>query len=154
MKLTENGIVYEYHGDTITRRWPWRDRHGSKYFSQQYSMYFNSFNTYWRHVGIAESAFVKSDSKLEGFSYAEVLGQWVRVQYPHESVVVLKDINAQERGISFWAKIPKEKIEHIQKDVIVLRCGSKEKACEIVDSIEPAFAEAFAFAGGILINYN
>jgi hypothetical protein len=95
-----------------------------------------------------------SKSKLQGFNYNEIIGQWVNAKYPHESVVVLKDVNVEERSLSFWAKIPKDKIEHIQKDIIVLRCGSKENAIEIVDSIEPGFAEAFAFSGGILINYN
>jgi hypothetical protein len=154
MKLTEKGIVFEYHGDTITRRWPWRNRQGAKYSSQEYSLYFNDFNTYWKHVGAGQAALVKSENKLEGFSYTEMLGQWVRSRYANETIVVLKDVNVEERGLSFWAKIPKDKLEYIKKDIIVLRCGSKENACEIVDSIESSFAEAFAFSGGILINYN
>jgi len=154
MKFKKEGIEFEYHGDVITKRWPWFFKEGSKYHSKNYSMYFNEFNTYWKHVGIAEKAFVKSDKKLEGFSYSEVIGEWARVRYPYEFIVVLKDVNVSERGLSFWAKIPKEKLEHIQKDVIVLRCGTKENACEIVDSIERQFAEAFAFANGVLINYN
>jgi hypothetical protein len=154
MKLTDKGIVFGYHGDTITRRWPWKDRHGSKFFSQEYSMYFNDFNTYWKHVGVAQIAFSGRSEKLQGFTYGEIIGQWVQLKYPYESIVVLKDVNVSERGLSFWARIPKDKIQHIQKDIIVLRCGSKENACEIVDSIERTFAEAFAFSGGILINYN
>lgn len=155
MKFKKIGIEFEYHGDTITRRWPWFFRGGSKYHSERYSMYFDNFSTYWKHAGIAEMAFCDSHkSKMEGFTYQELIGQWVRYKYPYESVVVLKDVNVSERGLSFWSKIPKDKIEHIQKDIIVLRCGSKENANEIVDSIESSFAEAFAFSGGILINYN
>jgi hypothetical protein len=154
MKIKKEGIEFEYHGDTITRRWPWFFRSGSKYHSKQYSLYFNEFNVYWIHVGRAEYLFEDKRSKLEGFTYSELIGQWVRQKYPFENIVLLKDVNVEERGLSFWAKIPKDKIEHIQKDVIILRCGSKENACEIVDSIEPNFAEAFAFSGGVLINYN
>jgi hypothetical protein len=154
MKLTKTGIVFEYHGDRITRRWPWSKLSADKYHSDLYSLYFNNFNTYWKHIGAIQTAFSKSGNKLEGFSYEEILGQWVRSNYPHESIVVLKDMNVEERDLSFWARIPKDKLEYIQKDVIVLRCGSKEKACEIVDSVESNFAEAFAFSGGILVSLN
>jgi hypothetical protein len=153
MKFKKEGLEFEYHEDIITRRWPWVSD-GAKYHSEKYSLYFNEFSTYWTHVGKAEHLFGDTKEKLEGFTYSEVIGQWVRQRFPYESVVVLKDINVGERGLSFWAKIPKEKIERIQKDIIILRCGSKENAIEIVDSIEPTFAEAFAFSGGILINYN
>lgn len=152
MKFKKTGIEFRYHGDTITRKWPFTD--GGNYFSSEYSMYFNDFNTYWLKLGSIQSAFVKEDSKLEGFSYGEILTHWVRQRYPHENIAILKDVNVEERGLSFWAKIPRDKLEYIQKDVIVLRCGSKEKACEIVDSIEHSFAEAFAFSDGNLINYN
>lgn len=154
MRFKKEGIEFDYDGDTITRRWPWFYPGDSKYFSEKYSMYFSSFKTYWTHAGRAEHMFEGPKEKLEGFTYSEVIGQWVRKLYPFESVVVLKDVNVGERGLSFWAKIPKDKIQHIQKDIIVLRCGSKENACDIVDSIERKFAEAYAFSGGILINYN
>lgn len=154
MKIKKEGIEFSYNGDTITRRWPWYFKEGSKYHSEQYSLYFNDFKTYWKHVGAVPGLFLNNDKKLEGLSYAEIIGQWVRYKYPYDTIVVLKDVNVSERGLSFWAKIPRDKLEHIQKDIIVLRCGSKENANEIVDSIEPSFAEAFAFSGGILINYN
>ena len=152
MKFKKTGIEFGYHGDTITRKWPFTE--GPVLSSSEYGIYFSNFNEYWSHVGAAQAIFKRTDSKLEGFSYGEILAQWVRHHYPHESIAILKDVNVEERGLSFWAKIPKDKLEHIQKDVIVLRCGSKEKACEIVDSIEHDFAEAFAFSEGNLINYN
>lgn len=152
MKFKKTGIEFEYHGDVITRRWPFQE--GSKFYSSNFSLYFNDFQTYWKHVGVTQAMFTKTDSKLEGFSYGEIITHWVRQRYPYENIAILKDVNVEERGLSFWAKIPKDKLEHIQKDVIVLRCGSKEKACEIVDSVEHDFAEAFAFSEGNLINYN
>lgn len=154
MRFKKEGIEFKYHGDIVTRRWPWFYPGDAKYHSEKYSLYFNKFSTYWVHVGRAEHIFEGPKSKLQGFTYQELIGQWVRQIYPGENIVVLKDVNVSERGLSFWAKVPKDKIEHIQKDIIVLRCGSKENACEIVDSVERTFAEAFAFSGGILINYN
>lgn len=155
MKLKKEGIEFDYHGDIITRRWPFFFKEGSKFHSKNYSMYFNSLDTYWNYVGKVQQAFAQRNrNKIEGFSYFDIITSWIQSAYPDENVVVLKDVNVGERGLSFWARVPKDKIEHIKKDVIVLICGSKENAVEIVDSIEPSFAEAYAFSGGHLINYN
>lgn len=153
MNLNKQGISFPYSGDRLTRLWPWSSAEG-RYYSQEFNKYFNNLKDYWKHHG----AFYKHDfdrsAKMEGFSYEEVLTQWVRDRYPYDAVVVMTNIDVSERSLSFWARLPKEKIESLTKDIVVLRCNSRAEIIELADSIDSKFADTYAFYAGKLIGFN
>lgn len=153
MKLTKQGIEYVYHGDTLIYFWPWKASSG-KFYSSEYNSYFNNFREYWRHVGLNTPTSIRTREKLQGFSYEEILAQWVKFKFPFEAVIILKDLNLYEKSLSFWTKIPKDRIEYMSKDVVILRCNDKQEITRIIESIDIEFAEAFGYYEGNLIDHN
>ncbi|MNK09965.1 hypothetical protein D3C87_279750 [compost metagenome] len=153
MKLTRQGVEYTYHGDTLTYFWPWKARNG-KFYSAEYSTYFSSFRDYWKHVGMNLPSIVRSREKLVGYSFEEITAQWVRCKFPFEAIVVLFNIELSAKSLAFWAKVPKEKMEYMSKDVVILRCNDKTEVTRLIESIDPSFADAFGYCEGNLIDYN
>lgn len=154
MRFSKTGVTFKYHGDQLTWRWPWSRNGMERYYSTIYTQDFNSLSEYWKHVGVVEEALVKSSGKLEAYSELEVLSVWVRRLYPTSHVVVLTNLDASAKGISFWSRLPKDQVEHLLKDVIVLRCKDKTEVFRLVDSVEATFADAFGFSFGQLIETN
>jgi hypothetical protein len=153
MNINKQGITYLYSGDRLTLLWPWVPVEG-RYYSQEFNRYFNNLKEYWKHHG----AFYKYDldhtTKMEGFSWGEVMTHWVRDRYPYDAIVVMTNINVSERSLSFWARLPKDKIECMQRDVVILRGNSRSEIMEIAESIDSKFADTFAFYSGKLIGGN
>jgi hypothetical protein len=99
-------------------------------------------------------AMPKTESKLSGFTYHEILAQWVYSKYYNENLIVLTDINVEAKDIQFWAKVPQTEMGHFLKDVVIVHCKDKGEVQRLVENIHPNFAEAYGFSGGTLFTYN
>lgn len=154
MRFIKGGIAFRYHGDELVWRWPWARRGAGKFRSSLYTRDFSDLASYWKHVGVVEASLIRSSNKLESFSILEVLSAWVRLFYPSEHVVILMNLEVSAKGMSFWSRLPKNQVEHLLRDVVVLRCSNKREIFKLVDSVPPSFAEAYGFSFGQLTETN
>lgn len=154
MRLSKEGISYKYYGDVLTWFWPLTRKKGRKYRSLSTNCYFKSKAEYWKYVGILEFCTRHPSSKIEAFSWSEVLVIWVRYTFPGQHLVVLTNLNASAKGLSFWSKLPKETINNLLQDVVVLTCKDKNSMFKALDSVPNDFADAFGFSDGELVDTN
>lgn len=156
MRFTKYGLLFSYCGDRMLWRWPWaRSNPGCKNFhSTIYIRDFSNLQEYWKHVGVLESALIKTPEKIQAFSWIEVLSTWVRYMHPGEHLIILTNLEASAKGVSFWARLPRDRVEDLLQDVVVLRCKDKPEVFRLLDSIPPQFADAYAFSNGQFIESN
>lgn len=152
LKLSITGVKFSYANDTIFFRW--NRKNGPRWWSENFLKGFESLRDYWKFVGMAEKDSAYPGTRFQGYSYVELLTQWVGYVYGSLNVVVIKDINPEARGLSFWARIPKEKASELMNDFVVLHCSDKAEVNRIVDSIGEDFADAYGFSNGRLINFS
>lgn len=150
MRVLKQGLEYSFHGDTLLRRWPWAKDAKSlgKYKSNLYDRDFNSLSDYWTHVGALEEKLAEPVEKVTSFSWETVLEIWVNATFPGSDVVILKDIRYEAKGLSFWARLPVERIAHLTSDVVVLRCKDRQEVTDLLCNIDTSFADAYGFSGG------
>lgn len=155
-KFTREGIIFTYHGDQVLRRWPWGTKGVPVYSSHLYDRDFNSFREYWMMIGRQEGLVQASShtGKFRGYHFVDVLGDWLRHRYGGEYVVVLSNIDYSRRGPDFWSKLPREHIDALSKDVVVLRCQDRTQVSHIVRSVDSGFAVAEGFFNGDIIYSN
>lgn len=154
MRFTKKGITFRYHGDTMLWKWPFTRSGSGKYRSSLYPQDFSNLAEYWKYVGIVEAAILKNPEKISAFSWMEVLSTWVRRTYPGDHLVILTNLDASAKGVSFWARLPKDKVEDLLQDVVVLHCKDKPEVFRIVESIPTHFADAYGFSASELIDTN
>lgn len=153
IRFTREGLVFYYHGDRILRRWPWLHKRVGKFRSSHYSRDFDDFDGYVQYVEMTDPMSVRYTDKLQGYSWRELLTDWVKILYPNENVVVLVNVNASAKGVAFWSRLPKTKVEKLLNDVVVLRCKSPKEVELLVESVTPEFADAYGFsASGVFIS--
>lgn len=151
LALSKHGVKFPYGIDTIIFRW--RKVDNQRWWSENFLRGFTSLREYWRYVGATERELTYPGTRFQGYSYMEMLTQWVNYTYGKLNIVVLKDINHEAKGLSFWARLPKEKAAELLNDIVVLHCSDKAEVNRIVDSIGPDFADAYGFSNGRLINF-
>lgn len=154
MRINLNGVYFRYHGDTMLWRWPWLRKNVGKYWSSRFGSDFYDLANYWQHVGVVETALSRSYNKVNGHSMLEVLSFWATVTYPLENLVVLTNVDVSAKGVSFWARLPKEKVEDLMQDIVVLRCKDRAEVFRLISSTPTSFADAYGFAGGKLVGTN
>ena len=154
MKISNQGIEFKYYHDVLTWLWPWRRQHGGKFWSDHFNHSFPNLNSYWMRMGTLDAVLTRFGEKVNGHSWIEILCVWVNVTYSMRDVVVLYNVNVSAKGVSFWAKIPREKIEDLMQDVIVLRCKDRAEVFRLISSIPPSFADACGFVAGRFIGTN
>lgn len=153
MKLTMQGVEYNYHGDKILRFWPWKVKDG-KFYSNEYSIYFSSLREYWKFIGRSHSGKFEAKDKVDGFSYEEIIAEWVRFKFPFDAIIVLTNIELSGNALSFWKNIPEHRFKYMTKDVVVLICDGKSELLKLIDSIPVELAQAVACYEGTLIGHN
>lgn len=154
MRFTKNGMIFRYHGDRLLWRWPWKRNQLGKFRSSIYTRDFRNLSEYWKYVGVTEAAMIRQAEKIEAYSWTEVLSTWVRHTYPGQSLVILTNLEASAKGVSFWARLPKDRVENLLQDVVVLRCKDKPEVFRLIDSTPASFADAYGFSAGQLVGTN
>lgn len=157
MKLNCLGVVFKYHGDEITRYWPWvKKRLQSTYHSSLLYRDFNSFKEYWKIVG-EDTQITKvstSSDKMIGFSFRETLAHWSAKMFPNEHLVILIEPDPRRKGPAFWSRLSPTQRIHMMNDVVVLRCKDETEMNSLLWSIDPQFSDAMAILNGDVINSN
>ena len=154
INVSREGVSFSYHGDVITRRWPWLS--GDRYVSSLHATDFNHFREYWHTVGTvnAQLHLSPSDSKVVGLRLHEILSDYARRRFPGEHLAFLCEINPAARDSAFWKRIPRQQAEQLLKDVAVFRCKSREQMLEITFGTPTSFATAYAIEHGVLVDCN
>lgn len=151
MKFHQLGISFKYHGDEITRYWPWIKKSlKSTYHSALFSRDFNSFNEYWRLVG-EETTLIKlttSVGKMQGFSLSRVAAEWASRIWVNEYLVIMCDVDPGSKGPSFWFRLSPTQRTSLLEDVVVLRCKDETEMETLIDSISPSFSTAYGCLNG------
>jgi hypothetical protein len=150
MRFTLKGIEFTRHAGWLLWRWPWsrKNEEKGKYWSYLYSRDFNSLSEHDTFVeNIPEHYPVPALPKISGFSLESIISDWVSIAYSSYCIVVLTNIRFDAKGLSYWARIPQERINVIKSDIVMLSC-SIDEVSELVDSIDPSFAEAYGFIYG------
>ena len=155
MRLDKHGqgVWFMYHGDELLWIWPWKRHTGPD--GRNYALKsgildscYYSLADYWYAMGAHEEALRKG--KLEGFSLGLVVAQWARMKFGKTIVVVLENMNPEEKPSTFWKLIPPSQIKELQKDVVVLFFNSPHKALEVAESIPVEFASVSVYVHGAL----
>lgn len=154
IKISREGISFNYCGDTLLRRWPWAS--GDRYSSSIHACDFNSLRDYWWHVGALEAKLAKEDSdkSVVGVRMYEILADYCKFKYLHSSVVVLYDIDCSQKSSAFWSKLPTKRAVAFAKDVVVLVCKDREQMISVMENIPVVFATAIAVESGVLVDCN
>jgi hypothetical protein len=152
MRIDKHGVWFSYESDNLCRHWPWRVFFKDMlYTSERYNRSFG-IAEYLKFAGSTESGL--SMKKIEGFSYLDILHDWIRVNHRSGYRVVLYDIDVSFRPTDFWRKIPAENALLLNKDVVVLYCKDASQVIAICESINVDFANALGFKDGNLFYYN
>ena len=150
-RLIPEGILFEYKGDILVRHWPWRSvSGGGRYYSKRLDIEVNSFQEYWKKIGILEAS-LSLTSKLSSFSWEEILKLWLGENLNLGVFVVLYDLDLSKKSSEFWARVPPEKRVHFNEDVIIMRCKDTYQASDIADSIAPNFGKAIVIENGRIL---
>lgn len=152
MKLSKQGIWFDYHGDRLLWKWWWKRTNNSIYYSKVLARDYVSLNEYWKEVGIFEEAARKH--KVKGYSIKEVLYQWVEHAFRNDIVIVLTDINVEMKSTNFWRSIPVIERRELLKDFPVLFFPDIHKARSVLTSLNEDFATAYLFDRGKLVGVN
>jgi hypothetical protein len=156
MRLTKFGLLFSYHGDQMLWRWPWaRQTPGSEtFYSSLYIRDFSNLQEYWKHVGILHASLLKTPDKIQAFTWIEILTIWVSQVYPAENLLILTNLEASAKGMSFWSRLPKDVVQDLLQDVVIFRCKDKSELFHLLDSIPSKFADAYAFSAGHFLDSN
>jgi hypothetical protein len=161
MKFTSRGIERQLDDDLIIWLWPWvRHEPKAKIYSQNNLCFFENMKQYWLFVG--SLSYPSSDGRialtrnerLQGYTWIDILSTWIHFRYPNESVLVLTNIDVGAKGMSFWLRLPKDKIESLMNDVVVLRCDSASDLKAAIEAVADKFADAYGFIDGRLVHTN
>jgi hypothetical protein len=151
MNFTKDGVQFSDEGDVITWLWPWRrPRKDAKIRSERWqSLYFNGFKGYWKYAGrmrpTSRRTVMLTNQRVEGYHFDELLSSFRSAKYPDENIVILHDLNLEMKGSEFWNKIPKDQIEELMHDVVILHCDNPEAVEKLVRGISPKFAHAYGY---------
>lgn len=158
MKLNRLGYSYKYHGDEITRYWPWvSEENKGKYHSSLFSRDFNSFPEYWKFVGEEESLVKTSTSKdgrMYGFSMLEVIQYWSSRLWLNQYIVALVDVDPASKGSDFWNRLTRDQKENLNQEIVILKCKDRTELMNLTDSIDPSFATSYGLLNGNLLVSN
>lgn len=161
MKFTKDGIERRLDEDIVIWIWPWnRPTMSSRIYSQNNLCFFDSMKHYWQFTGWLsnDTSFsrttITGNDRLKGYSWLDVLSTWIHFRYPNENLVVLTNIDVGAKGMSFWLRLPKDKIEGLLNDVVVIRCDSAADVKNAVTAVADKFAEAYGFIEGRLVYTN
>lgn len=154
IKISREGVSFNYCGDRLLRRWPWAS--GDRYSSSIHACDFNSLRDYWWHVGGLEARLLQSSSEhsVVGSRMYEVLTEYCRIKYQNSSVVVLYDIDCNQKDSAFWTRLPAKKAVAFAKDVVFLLCKDREQMLSVMNNTPVAFATALAIESGTLVDCN
>lgn len=157
MKLTSLGYIFRYHGDEITRYWPWKKAaSNSVYYSALLSRDFNSFPEYWMAVG-EDTAMIKLSTgvgRMYGFDLKDIVGNWSARIWLNEYIVFLNIHDPAEKGPDFWSRLSTKQCESLQKDCVILKCNDRSEMVTLVDSVDYNFAEATGYLNGEVLLTN
>ena len=153
MKISKQGITFEYNNDEITWSWWWTRTSNWPFFSLIYNYHFKSFKQYWVHVGSVKEK-PMGLVKLRGVSMETLIRAWVKFACRDGFYVVLYDINVDAKPASFWRSIPDKDKKQLLEDAVVLRCKDAEEAKQLCDSIEDNFAQALAVSDGYVFYWS
>lgn len=157
MRISLQGIHLNYYGDEIIWLWPWeRDvthidgkRVSFKIFSFLEKNRYINLADYWFAQGVHAEASRKN--KIEGFSEEDVFFHWAWFNFRHQTVIIMRNLNHQEKPEKFWASIPPAHRAAMLKDIPVLFFPSVYSAMEVAKTIPYEFAETYCFHNGELI---
>ena len=150
IKIDKEGIWFRYIGDDICLMWIWNVK-PNRYYSRKLVCTFSSIKEYRKYMG--SSVGVK-ERKVLGISYKEMIEVWVNLNFGNEYVIALLDIDVSKKDNVFWENIPYIKRVVFSNDVIILRCKDLGQQQQIMDSLDPGFATAYAFKAGLLVRSN
>ena len=150
IKIDKEGIWFRYIGDDICLMWIWNAK-PNRYYSRKLVCTFSSIKEYRKYMG--SSVGVK-ERKVLGISYKEMIEVWVNLNFGNEYVIALLDIDVSKKDNIFWENIPYIKRVVFSNDVIILRCKDLGQQQQIMDSLDPGFATAYAFKAGLLVRSN
>ena len=152
MKLNRKGIWFSYEKDLLCRYWPWyRSSKVATYYSSKHDCEFYSLRDYLKFVGFTGSHKSKS---VMGFTYQEILTQWIKMRFSNEIIVMLTNIDATKKPSSFWENVPYAKRGLFTTDVVVLICKDVSQAKILVDSVHVDFADAVCVRDGQVVYWN
>lgn len=117
---------------------------------------FNNFREYWSSRGKMEYKVHQAirENRVTGLYMQELLCRYARSVFPGECVVALWDIDHYQRGQDFWTRMPSKNARHFLRDVVVLRCDSRQQMLDLLYGIPSKFASACAIANGIVVDDN
>lgn len=154
IRLEKEGIVFSYHGDVLTWKWPWLPRENTKFSSAQYKFSCNSLVDYWKQLGVISYKETSSISKVAGLSMHDVISQWVKTNLRFGFYVVLHDINPRVKPMDFWDRVPEKDRVEFAKDVVILRCKDLKEVESLCDSVSTDFAAAEGIVYGEIVYWN
>lgn len=154
MRITKKGLRFNTVGDYLYWIWPWKRNGLPKWYSQGTATHFKKKSEYWKSVGVFEHAALKNQDKVEPFSFPELLTTWVKYTYPNDNLVILLHLVAEAKGISFWSRLPKEKVKDLLNDVVILHCKSKAEVFNMLENIPDSFADAYGFSASQFVGAN
>lgn len=112
------------------------------------SFYFRLLVHGWVAFKLALCIGAKSLDKVTGISTEEVSSLWLSIYGSTGYSIVMTDINFSEKGIDFWAGMPKHTTrKFIFSDILILSVKDARVAATVMDSIHPEFAKATLFKG-------
>lgn len=153
MKFTKEGMEFvNCTGDVLVKCWPWKKVDGLSLYSRVHNQYFKDLKSYYLYLGGLEEACKKA--KVEGFFFTEIIQDWVRFNYPEQTIVVLRDLDLGAKSIDFWRKMPKHHRLEFTKDMVILFCNTDKEMSDLIHSIESSFGEAMGFKNGELVSWN
>lgn len=156
MKVTAEGIDFNYNNDVVTWLWPWNRSYKRKFQSLIYDTEFKSLKDYWIHVGQQDrpDSYKRVKGKVSGFPLKEAIEDWIKFNLRTGCHVVLWDINLDAKPASFWRTIPEHLRIQFTSDIVVLSCKDHQEASNLCTVIETSFANACAVSGGDVIGWN
>ena len=152
MKISRQGIEFEYHGDQLLWVWPWRRIKDQKYISHIFESDFKSLAEYWEWVGSWNEGCRKR--KVVGYTEEDIFLDWAKKTFRFSTVIIMKNINVELKSTLFWRSLHVESRTQLLKDCPVLFFYDVKDADKVFNSIAPEFAQAFLFHKGELIKNN
>lgn len=155
IKLSLEGITFNYYGDRLLVRWPWVA--GDRYSSSIHACDFNSLRHYWFIVGSLEAKLLEnplSGKNVVGTRFYELFAEYCRFKYSNQCVVVLYDIDASKKDSAFWSRLPTKNAMAFAKDAVFLVCKDRPQMLSITYNTPTEFATALAVESGVLVDCN
>lgn len=150
IQFSKFGLSYDYYGDKLTRKWPWRKE--PTYFSDRFGKSFNTIPEYWEYLNNIDK--MTSKNRVLSFSDYEAVYAWVSARMPRDIVVVLARINLEAKPAKFWREIPEKTAIKFWNDFVVLVCRDALEARDLINSTPESFADAYMFIQGSLTTTN